>query len=530
MGVSNSGGLHGVGASVVNALSSWVKVTIKRDGCVWLREYNEGVPTATSLANTGSCPKKETGTTVQFMPDKKYFRDAVFDDVRVRRRLRELSFLNPGLKIDLKWSDGATDSFHSEGGLKEYVSYLLGKKTKLCEPVCFTEKTDQFEAFCAFVYDSGFDETTLSFANNINTVEGGVHLNAALDSLCKELTTVADNAGLFKNLGDLKPLKSDVCEGLTLVVSVRVPEPSFGGQTKTKLANDELRKSMGDWFAGKFSEIFAKDKSIAKAIAAKLVDSMKARDAARKAKNLSRKKSVLESLSLPGKLSDCSSKDPTLNELFIVEGDSAGGTAIMSRNRTFQAVLPLRGKVLNVQKTTLNKALGNNEIASLIAALGVGVTEREAYIDDLRYHKVIIATDADQDGGHILCLLLSFFFRYMKKMIEEGHVYICEPPLYRVRIGSDSRYLKNDDALIEFREKNEGKKIEVSRFKGLGEMDVTEFAETAMEPSSRNIRRVYMEDECAVALMLNTLMGDGKENLDARKEFLSKRLSFGDSE
>jgi DNA gyrase subunit B len=220
----------------------------------------------------------------------------------------------------------------------------------------------------------------------------------------------------------------------------------------------------------------------------------------------------------------------TSHTFCLSNGVVTHNTAIMSRNRTFQAVLPLRGKVLNVQKTTLNKALGNNEIASLIAALGVGVTEREAYIDDLRYHKVIIATDADQDGGHILCLLLSFFFRYMKKMIEEGHVYICEPPLYRVRIGSESRYLKNDDALAEFREKNEGKKIEVSRFKGLGEMDVTEFAETAMEPSSRNIRRVYMEDECAVALMLNTLMGDGKENLDARKEFLSKRLNFGDNE
>jgi DNA gyrase subunit B len=325
MGVSNSGGLHGVGASVVNALSLWVNVTIKREGIVWFREYKNGVPTSANLAEIGKCPKKETGTTVQFMPDKKYFRDAVFDDVRVRRRLRELSFLNPGLKVDLKWSDGSTESFHSEGGLKEYVSYLLGKKTKLCEPVCFNEKTDQFEAFCAFVYDSGFDETTLSFANNINTVEGGVHMNAALDSLCKELTTVADNAGLFKNLGDLKPLKSDVCEGLTLIVSVRVPEPSFGGQTKTKLANDELRKPMGDWFASKFADVFAKDKNIAKAIASKLVDSMKARDAARKAKNLSRKKSVLESMSLPGKLSDCSSKDPTMNELFIVEGDSAGG-------------------------------------------------------------------------------------------------------------------------------------------------------------------------------------------------------------
>ena len=372
------------------------------------------------------------------------------------------------------------------------------------------------------MYDDKFESNIHSYTNNINTIEGGVHLNATLDSMCKVITDIATANKLLKGL-DIEPNKSDIMEGLSLIVSVMIPEPQFGGQTKTRLTNSELRGPFGRWAAKAIEKALLKDKSIAKEIASKIVDAIKARDAARKAKNLSRKKSLTESLTLPGKLADCSSKDPSLSEVFIVEGDSAGGTAIMARDREFQAILPLRGKVLNVSKTTLNKTLDNKELGALISALGVSVTAKEVLLDDLRYHKVIICTDADPDGGHICCLLMAFFYKFMRRLIEGGHLYVCDLPLYRVVSQGKSKYLKDDAALQDFRNQNNGKKIDVSRFKGLGEMDVDELSETAMNLGTRSLKRVHIADEIFTKGMLERLMGS---DIQGRKEFLADALNF----
>jgi len=523
-----SGGLHGVGVSVVNALSEWMEVAVSRDGKKWGRRYERGVPTKDKLdVLDKKIPDKQTGTMVSFLPDKQIFRGKQsFSQSTVTRRLRELSFLNTGLEITLNWEDEdgvETQVFKSTGGLTEYVKYLINGKTALHTPLRFhVAGIEDCEIDLAFIYDTGFDSTVCSFANNIHTIDGGVHQEAALYSLSQAFSKVAESSGLLKGLS-FSPNKSDISEGLTLVVSVRVPEPQFGGQTKTKLSNVNLRNPFGEWIQQSIEKALQEDKKLAVEIASKIVDAMKSRDAARKAKNLSRKKSVLASTALPGKLADCSSKDPELSEIFIVEGDSAGGSSIEARDRQFQAVLPLRGKVLNVSKTTLNKALENREIGTLISALGVTVTPREVILDGLRYHKIIICTDADPDGGHITCLLLALFHKHMHKLISEGHLYVCDLPLFRVTYRGKSQYLKDDLALDKFRKQYPNQKIEVSRFKGLGEMDVEELAETAMNPKTRILKRVHIEDEHEAGELLQRLMGG---DIVGRKEFLAKALRF----
>lgn len=525
-----SGGLHGVGAAVVNALSEWMEVRVCRGGSEYLRRYEEGKPTRARLEVVRKgLGKRKTGTTVTFKPDLKYFRNASFSKPAIVRRMRELAYLNAGLELTLVWNvDGAneTQAFKSDGGLTEYVHYLVDGKTTLHDVVRLHHADiEGCSVDVAFVYDGGFDSSVHSFCNNIRTSEGGVHENAALDALTKVVTTVAQSSGLMRKLGDdFQPNKSDIKEGLTIVVSVMVPEPQFGGQTKTKLGNTELRGPLGDWMQKAFEKALKANKEVAKALTNKVIDAMKARDAARRAKALSRKKSSIDT-SLPGKLADCSSRNPELCELYVVEGDSAGGTAKQARDK-FQAVLPLKGKVLNAHKTSLNKALSNKEIGTLISALGVRVTPREAYLDDLRYHKVIICTDADPDGGHITCLLLTLFHTCMKSLIEEGHLYICELPLYRVLHRGKVHYIKDDDELAEFRKAHPGK-LELSRFKGLGEMNEDQLEETAMAPATRRLRLVHIEDAIEAVQMLDCLMGS---EVAERKKFLLDALRFTDEE
>ena len=527
-----SGGLHGVGAAVVNALSEWVNVRVRRGGSEYLRRYEDGKPTCARLKVVRKgLGKRTTGTTVTFKPNLKYFRNVSFSKPAIVRRMRELAYLNAGLELTLVWNVDdidETQTFKSDGGLVEYVQYLVDGKTPLHDPMhLHNADVAGCAVDVAFIYDTAFDSSVHSFCNNIRTSEGGVHENAALDALTKVVTTVAQSSGLMRKLGDnFQPNKSDIKEGLTLVVSVMVSEPQFGGQTKTKLGNTELRGPLGGWMQKAFEQALKSNREVAKALSSKVIDAMKARDIARKAKALSRKKASIETLTLPGKLADCSSRNPELCELYIVEGDSAGGTAKQARDKAFQAVLPLKGKVLNTHRASFSKALANVEIGTLISALGVRVTPREAYLDDLRYHKVIICTDADPDGGHITCLLLTLFHTCMKSIIEEGHLYICELPLYRVTYRSKTYYIKNDDELAEFRKAYPGK-LELSRFKGLGEMNDDQLEETAMAPASRQLRLVLIEDAVEAMRMLDCLMGS---EVTERKKFLLDALKFTDEE
>jgi len=516
-----SGGLHGVGAAVVNALSEHMMVTIKRDGKIYVREYERAKPTKKDVDVVGSCPKRETGTEVIFKPDKTIFSRCEFDKEVIQRRLRELAFLNAGLRIKLFWFDGTEEEFCSADGLNGYVKYLTRDSKLIHEPIRIqSTDVEGCEVDVAFVYDDQFESQIHSFANNIATHEGGVHYNAALDALCK---AIEDHASSELKRLKLKVNKSDVVEGLTLIVSVRVEEPQFGGQTKTKLNNEDLRWPFGEWIQKQITKQFKKDKRFADTVVVKIIDAIKTRDAARKARDIQRKKSVVSVLT--GKLKNCTSKDPTLCELFIVEGDSAGGTAVDARNRQFQAILPLRGKPLNVYSRPLGRCLTNKEISTLIAALNVTVTPRDVLIDDLRYHKVILLADADPDGGHITCLLMTMFHKFMRKLIEAGHLYVCDLPLFRVTCRGKSQYIKDAAALDEFKTEHKDARIEVSRFKGLGEMSVDELEETAMNPNTRVLRQVQIEDQIQAREVIDRLMG---EDIQARKDFLAKALKFDD--
>jgi len=520
-----SGGLHGVGISVVNALSEWIDVTVKREGVEWFRRYEKGLPTQKNVEQVRKVGKKDTGTVVSFMPDMSYFRGVSgFQKNIIVRRLKELAYLNEGLKITLSWeADGTEQVFRSISGLTDYVKYLLDGKTALHDIIRLkTKDLAGCSIDLAFVYDEGYEGTVHTFANNINTIEGGVHRNAILDAMTKVIHGLAASYGLLKTL-ELEPNKSDIEEGLTLVLSVRVPEPQFGGQTKTKLSNDDLRKPFGEWMIESIQKTLKSRKDVAKVLAKKVIDAIKTRDAARKAKDLARKKSSLSNKALAGKLKDCTSKNPEICELYVCEGDSAGGTLEDARDRTFQAVLPLKGKILNVSKTVLNKALENKEIASIISALNVKVSHRDVDYDDLRYHKIILLADADVDGGHITCLLLTLFFKHMRKLIEEGFIYVCELPLYRVRCRGKVHYLKDDVELNEFKKKNEGVNLDINRFKGLGEMNAAQLEEVATNPATRVLKKIHLEDEIESKEMVNCLMG--MENLE-RKNYLQKNLSF----
>lgn len=528
---NNSAGLNGMGASIVCFLSSFLEVHIKRDGKEYCRRYENGKPTKKELEVTKTVGRKDTGTKVRFMADKSIFKcDISYDKEKISRRIRNLAFINPNVHYRLTWEEGDKSEiidYKYSNGIEDFMKYIAKDKKLLHDVIHIRGKaSEQCHVDMAFVYDTEFSDTIYSFANNVATTEHGVHYNSALDALCKNITETAKNNGLFKGI-DLEPAKSDIQEGLNLIISVKVPNPEFAGQTKTKLNNEELRKSLGDWMLEQIEKAFKKDKEIAKVIANKIADSMKARDAARKAKSLSRKKSTIDSLTLPGKLADCTSKNPELCELFVVEGDSAGGTAKDARDRVFQAVLPLRGKVLNVGKCTLNKALENKEIGAIISALGINVSQRECDLETLRYHKIILTCDSDDDGSHITCLLLTLFYNFMRKLIEEGHVYVADLPLYRVTYQNKPIYLKDDEALKIFKEEHLNAKLEISRFKGLGEMDPEPFSEIAMNPATRSIKQIVLADQVETNEIVNCLMGD---DIASRKEFLKKNLKFAEGE
>ncbi len=501
-----SGGLHGVGVSVVNALSEWLLVEVYRDGKIYRQRFERGRP-VTGLEVVGETEK--TGTKITFKPDPEIFETLEFKFDILAYRLRELAFLNPGVRItlrDLREEPPKEESFHYEGGIIEFVKHLNTNKTPLFpEPIYIKDEINHVMVEVALQYNDSYLENILSFVNNIETKEGGTHLSGFKAALTKVLNDFAKKLNMLKEKDG--PLTGeDVREGLTAVLSIKIPDPQFEGQTKTKLGNSEVKGIVESVMTSELSLFLEKNQKIAKAIILKAIDASKSRIAAKKARELTRRKSVLSSMSLPGKLADCTERDPAKSELFLVEGDSAGGSAKQGRDRRFQAIMPLRGKILNVEKARIDKALSSQEIKAIITALGTGIGE-EFDINKLRYGKVIIMTDADVDGAHIRTLLLTFFYRYMPKLVEEGHIFIAQPPLYKVIKGKKTYYLYTDEELERFFAENGGK-IEVQRFKGLGEMDSHELWETTMDPERRTLKRVTVFDAMKANDMFSLLMGD----------------------
>ncbi|WIV19252.1 DNA topoisomerase (ATP-hydrolyzing) subunit B [Paenibacillus polygoni] len=521
-GYKVSGGLHGVGISVVNALSSKVVVTVKRDGHVYRQEYQRGVPQydVKVIGDT-----EETGTTTTFYPDSEIFTETTeYDYNTLLTRIRELAFLNKG--IGLRITDertGVSNSFHYEGGIKEYVQYLNNKREVLHEQPIYVEgQRESIQVEVALQYNDSYAENIYSFANNINTHEGGTHESGFKSALTRVINDYARKTGIIKD-NNSNLTGDDVREGLTAIISVKIPEPQFEGQTKTKLGNSEVRGVVESLFAEKLQEFLIENPSTARRILDKALQASRAREAARKAREMTRRKSVLEVSSLPGKLADCSSKDASISELYIVEGDSAGGSAKQGRDRHFQAILPLRGKILNVEKARLDRILSNAEIRAIITALGTGIGD-DFDIEKARYHKVIIMTDADVDGAHIRTLLLTFFYRYMRKIIEAGYVYIAQPPLFKVERNKTIRYAGSEaerDAII--REFGENAKVNVQRYKGLGEMNATQLWETTMDPESRTMLQVSIGDAMLADTMFDTLMGD---NVEPRRDFIQENARY----
>lgn len=516
-GYKVSGGLHGVGVSVVNALSERVVVQVKREGKVFEQEYRRGVPQYDVRLIGESV---ETGTTVTFKPDPEIFTETTeYDYDILQSRLRELAFLNKGIEIHLH--DERTDlsnSYHYEGGIGSFVEFLNRNREGLHEVIYVTGDKDNIQAEVALQYNDSYTENIYSFANNINTHEGGTHESGFKSALTRILNEYARKTNSIKE-SDSNLSGDDVREGLTAIISVKIPEPQFEGQTKTKLGNSEVRGIVESLFAEKFQEFLDEHPSVAKKIIEKSIQAARAREAARKARELTRRKSALEVSSLPGKLADCSSRDASISEVFIVEGDSAGGSAKQGRDRHFQAILPLRGKILNVEKSRLDKILSNSEIRAIITALGTGIAD-DFDISKARYHKIVIMTDADVDGAHIRTLMLTFFYRYMRNLIESGYVYIAQPPLYKLERNKVVRYAYNDrqkDAVM--KEFGENTKVNVQRYKGLGEMDAIQLWETTMDPDSRTLLQVSIQDAALADEIFDTLMGD---NVEPRKEFIQQ--------
>ncbi|HSJ29535.1 MAG TPA: DNA topoisomerase (ATP-hydrolyzing) subunit B [Acidimicrobiia bacterium] len=515
-----SGGLHGVGISVVNALSSRLAAEVRRDGAVWTQEFARG-------AVLGPVSKgreiKKTGTTITFWPDEQVFTETVeFDYDIIQTRLREMAFLNRGVEITLQDERGErrSDQFLYKGGLLDYVTYLNQKKDPLHGRIVeFTDTSESMELEVAMQWTTSYNETILSFANNINTHEGGTHEEGFRKALTKAVNDFARTKGLLKEK-DPNLTGEDIREGLTAVVSVKVREPQFEGQTKTKLGNTEVRSYVERSLNQRLPEWLERYSADARRIVDKALTAAKAREAARRARDLTRRKSGLESGGLPDKLADCSSRDPAESELFIVEGNSAAGPAKQARMSEFQAVLPIRGKILNVEKARLAKALENAEVQDIITAVGTGIGE-EFDVGKARYHKVVLLADADVDGAHIRTLLLTLLFRHLRGLIEAGYVYIAQPPLYRVRIGSNKIvYLHDDRALEELRKTNP--KVKPTRFKGLGEMNPKELWDTTMNPETRTLLRVDLEDAARAEEVFSTLMGD---DVSERKAFIQRRAS-----
>jgi DNA gyrase subunit B len=509
-----SGGLHGVGISVVNALSVKLKVQVKREGKLHYQDYSRGKP-LDKIKVMGDT--QETGTIVNFTPDPEIFAIVEFHYDVLAKRLRELAFLNKGIEIELvdEREQDKSEVFKYEGGIKEFIQYVDQNKHPLHEVIYFEKAKNDVEVEVSLRYNSGYQENVFSFVNNINTIEGGTHLSGFKTSITRVLNTFAKNNTNSKH--EIKLSGDDAKEGLTAVISVKVQEPLFEGQTKTKLGNSEVFGIVSSLVHDELTTFFEEHPSVGKIIVGKCEDAARAREAARKARELTRRKSALEGAGLPGKLADCSDRDPKNCEVYLVEGDSAGGSAKMGRNRKFQAILPLRGKILNVEKARLHKIMQNNEIISMIMALGTGIGE-DFNIEKLRYHKIIIMTDADVDGSHIMTLLLTFFYRHMKVLIEQGHVYLALPPLYRLQKGKRVEYVYSDS------EKNKvmaelGERVGVQRYKGLGEMNPKQLWDTTMDPSVRLLKKIEIEDAVAADQMFTVLMGD---EVAPRRAFIEK--------
>ncbi len=511
-----SGGLHGVGMSVVNALSIELEITVKRDGKIYVQHYSKGTP-VDKLQVVGVT--NERGTTVKFEPDPGIFTEMVYHYEILTKRLRELAFLNKGIEITLidEREENKTDVFKYDGGIKEFVAYVDQNKVPLHEVIYFEKEKDNVIVEIALRYNSGYQENIFSFVNNINTVEGGTHLSGFKTALTRVMNNFGKDAGAKE---DIKLSGDDVLEGLTAVVSVKVPEPQFEGQTKSKLGNSEVFGIVTSITNELLDIYFGEHPQVVKMVIGKCLDAARAREAARKARELTRRKSALEGAGLPGKLADCSNKDPKLCEIFIVEGDSAGGSCKQGRNREFQAILPLKGKVINVEKARLHKIMENREIISMITSLGTGVGD-EFNISKLRYDKVIITCDADSDGSHIMTLLLTFFYRYMKPLIEQGHVYVAMPPLYRLQKGKQVAYAYNDAEKDKKLAELNGE-VGIQRYKGLGEMNPSQLWETTMDPSVRLLKQINIEDAILADQIFTILMGD---EVEPRRKFIEEHAA-----
>jgi DNA gyrase subunit B len=510
-----SGGLHGVGVSVVNALSEWTDVEVSRDDKKYFQRYIRGKPEA-DVQEIGT--SETTGTKTTFKPDAKIFETTYFEYDILSNRLRELAFLNRGLTIslrDLRTPDGQAETFFYEGGIVEFVEYLNKKKQSLHEkPIYFERQRDDMVVEIAMQYTNSYTENVYSFANNINTHEGGTHIIGFKTALTRVANDYIRANKLSKE--EEKLTGDDVREGLTAIISVKLMEPQFEGQTKTRLGNSDVKGIVDSLVTDGLAEYFEENPKVANVILEKALLAQRAREAAKKARELTRRKSALEISTLPGKLADCSEKDPSVCEIYIVEGNSAGGSAKQGRNRSFQAILPLRGKILNVEKSRLAKILKNNEIISLITAFGTGVSE-DFTLESARYHKIILMTDADVDGAHIRTLLLTLFFRYMRPLIDAGYVYIAQPPLYRIKKGKAEYYIHSDREL-EAKKKELGEKgLAIQRYKGLGEMNPEQLWETTMNPESRTLLQVTLEDAIRADEIFRILMGD---EVEPRRNFI----------
>jgi DNA gyrase subunit B len=527
-GYKVSGGLHGVGVSAVNALSEWMEVTVRSDdGQIYRQRFERGMP-VTGVDVIGECNPEETGTTVTFRFDDTLFKEVAYDFDTLAQRFREMAFVTRGVTIDLfdrrgypadsgqaGWPGTRRMTFYFEGGIRSFVEYLNRNRQSLHEPLYVEKEVEDVIVEVAFQYSDSFNETVLCFANTIHTVDGGTHLTGFRSALTRTINDVGRELSVLRD-NDPNLSGDDVREGLTAVISVKVGEPQFESQTKVKLMNPEVRFAVETATSDAIAEFFATDTKAARRIVEKGLTANRARAAARKARDLVIRKSALESMTLPGKLADCSSRDPEESELFIVEGDSAGGSAKQGRDRHFQAILPLRGKILNTERAGLNKILSNKEIQAIISALGCGVGD-QFNLENLRYHRVIIMNDADVDGAHITTLELTFFFRYMQGLIDEGHLYIAQPPLYLLKAGRDQRYVYTDAALQRTLTELDGRHYSLQRYKGLGEMNPEQLWDTTMDPAQRTLRRVRIEDAAEADRVFDMLMG---ASVPPRRKFI----------
>ena len=526
-GYKVSGGLHGVGASVVNALSNWLEVEIYNEGKIYMQRYERG-HVIKPLSVIGECDQEKTGTKVTFLPDDTIFEETVFDFDTLKQRLREMAFLTKNLKIvlsDERGEEKVERVFHYAGGIKEFVTYLNKSKSALYDDVIYFEgMRDGVYVEVAMQHNDSYNESVFSFVNNINTPEGGTHLTGFRNAITKTFNDYARSSKLLKD-SEQNLMGDDIREGLTAIISVKIEEPQFEGQTKQKLGNSEARTAVDSLVSEQLTYYLEQNPSVAKLICEKSILAQRAREAARKARDLTRRKSALDGLALPGKLADCSDKDPKNCEIFIVEGDSAGGSAKTARSRATQAILPLRGKILNVEKARLDRVYGNAEIKAMITAFGTGIHD-DFDISKLRYDKIIIMTDADVDGAHIATLMLTFIYRFMPDLIKEGHVYLAQPPLYKLEKNKKIWYAYSDaelnGILVEVGRDNNNK---IQRYKGLGEMDADQLWETTMDPSTRTLLKVTMNEETnsELDLTFTTLMGD---KVEPRREFIEENARF----